>query len=217
MGQRPDGEGTGLTPGMSRKPIPRRFSRTPLAYVNQSVPRIYSWRREMMTACFITRQAFFLAARSVQGHLGVARGCTRSDGQFQRGSDVRQAVGPQVEVAQRRGEVAVAEQSLQRGQVGAAFEQVRGVAVPQRVDRRRLPQPRGPAGLLKCPLQGGDVQGLAGGTGEEPVGRAVLTPVGTEFGPDAIRDWAHRTSQLPTSHFPASRNGRQILLGLLGP
>ncbi len=92
-----------------------------------------------------------------------------------------QAVAPQVEIPQRGREIAVAEQSLQCWQIGPSFEQVCGVAVTQGVARRRLPQPRDPAGLLKCPLQVADIQRLAGWPGEQPVWRAVLTPVGTKF------------------------------------
>ena len=46
----------------------------------------------------------------------------------------------------------VAEQSLERRQIGAGFEQVRGVAVPQRVDRDAVPQTGGPPRRLKRPL-----------------------------------------------------------------
>ena len=42
--------------------------------------------------------------------------------------------------------------------------------------RGRLRQPGGPAGLLKRPLQGADVQGPTRGTGEQPVQRAVRRP-----------------------------------------
>jgi len=73
--------------------------------------------------------------------------------------------------------MAVAEQSLQRWQIGPGFEQVRGVTMSQGVARRSLPQTGDPPGLLKRPLQVADIQRLAGWPGEEPVCRAVLTPV----------------------------------------
>ena len=75
---------------------------------------------------------------------------------------MRQAVATQVEIPQRRREMAVTEQSLQCWQIGPRFEQVRGVAVPQGVTRRRLPEPGGVPGLLKRPLQVADIQRLAG-------------------------------------------------------
>jgi hypothetical protein len=102
---------------------------------------------------------------------------------------VRQAVGSQVQVPQRGREVAVAEQALQSRQVGPGFEQVRRVAVPQRVARRRLPQAGGPAGLLNRPLQVADIQRLAGRPGEEPVRRAVLLPVDPQFVEQFVRQW----------------------------
>ncbi len=90
---------------------------------------------------------------------------------------MRQAIAARVEVSQRGREVTVAQQALQRRQVGAGLQQVCGVAVPQRVDRRRLPQARLASGLLEGALQGGGVEGAPGRPGEQPVRVAMPSPV----------------------------------------
>ena len=89
--------------------------------------------------------------------------------QFQRRAEVWQAVGAEVQVAQGGGQMTVAEQALQRGQIGAGFEQVGGVAVPQRVTGRSLPQSGGLTGPVKAALQNRHVQRSAARTGE-PIG-----------------------------------------------
>jgi hypothetical protein len=94
---------------------------------------------------------------------------------------VRQSIAPQVEVSQCGREVAVPEQALEGGQIGAGFEQVRGVTVPQSVDRRRLPHARLPPGLLESPLQGSNVEGLAGWSREQPVRGSLVPPVVTQL------------------------------------
>ena len=81
----------------------------------------------------------------------------------------------------------VAEQPLEGGEVRPGFEQVCGVAVAEGMAGDGLGQagrgPRGDDRALECGL----VEGPPGWAGEEPVDRAVVEPVRSEFGQELIR------------------------------
>jgi hypothetical protein len=76
---------------------------------------------------------------------------------------------------------AVAQQALQGRQVGAGLQQVRGIAVPQRMDVCWLGQSRQGQGLTEGALQRPRVQGLALAMDKEVVLGTVQPPVSTQF------------------------------------
>ena len=87
--------------------------------------------------------------------------------------------GRDLGVARRGLQVAVAEQGLDDADVGAALQQMRGEAVPQRVHRHPLVQPGCGAGGAAGGMQRGRVQRvLRIAAGEQPVRRPRQPPVG---------------------------------------
>lgn len=84
----------------------------------------------------------------------------------------------EVDVAQGGGDLVVSQQSLQRGQVRAALQQVGGVAVPQRVRADLLVDPRGVGGTFADALDVRDAEVSARlAAGEEPEFGSVTSPV----------------------------------------
>ena len=116
--------------------------------------------------------------------------------QCQGGLEMRQAFRPQVQVSHGGRQVAVPEQALECRQVGPGFEQVCGVAVPQRVAGRRLGQPGPVPRLLKEALNGGHVEWLTPRAGEQPVRRSVVTPIRPQF-VDQCRGQRHTAVLIP--------------------
>jgi len=92
-----------------------------------------------------------------------------------------QALAAQVQVTHGRLDVAVSQQTLQRHQVSACLQHVRGIAVPQRMHRGGFGQSRHDQRLSQSTLQGSPMQGFALTVGEQIVSRSVRPPVGTQF------------------------------------
>jgi hypothetical protein len=89
-----------------------------------------------------------------------------------------EALGGDVGVTGGGLQVAVPQDLLQRHQIDLRFQQVGGVAVPQRVEADAPAEAAGQHRPVEQPLHGGGVQrppGLV--AGEQPVGRPVAAPV----------------------------------------
>ncbi len=87
----------------------------------------------------------------------------------------------QMKISQRSREIGVPHQTLQGGQIHAAFQPVGREAVPQRMRGRGLGQPGPPMSNLKGPLNASRVPGFAAGIRKEPDFRPVILPVRAPF------------------------------------
>ena len=89
--------------------------------------------------------------------------------QVERALDVGDHAGGDARVARRRVQLVVAQQRLDHSDIGAAFQQMGGEAVTQRVQRHALLDPGGIGGFMEQPAQLARGQRLAGrAAGKQP-------------------------------------------------